>query len=44
MTITNYVWDGPQYLMENDGSHTSQAIFSNEPDDFTNVRQDSGFW
>ena len=37
MAVTNYVWDGDQYLMETDETNTTQAVFTNEPDEFTNL-------
>ena len=37
MGVTNYVWDGQQYLMETDGSNTTQAVWTNEPDQYTNL-------
>ena len=32
-----FVWDGQQYLVETDASNTTQAIWTNEPDQFTNL-------
>ena len=37
MPVTNYVWDGRQYLMETDESNTTQAVWTNEPDEYTNL-------
>ncbi len=37
MPVTNYVWDGDQYLMETDETNTTQAVFTNEPDEYTNL-------
>jgi RHS repeat-associated protein len=37
MVATNYVWDGQQYLMETDDSNTVQAVWMNEPDQYTNL-------
>ena len=43
MGVTNYVWDGQQYLMETDESGATQAVWTNEPDEYTNlVSQDRG--
>ena len=37
MPVTNYVWDEDQYLMETDETNTTQAVFTNEPDESTNL-------
>ena len=37
MGVTNYLWDGQQYLMETDDSHTTQAVWTNEPEQYTNL-------
>ena len=37
MSVTNYIWDGQQYLMETDDSNTTTAAYTNEPDQYTNL-------
>lgn len=37
MPVTNFVWDGNQYLMETNEANTTQAVFTNEPDEHTNL-------
>ena len=32
-----FVWDGQQYLLETDGSNATQAVWTNEPDEYTNL-------